>query len=231
MKKTVRSLFAIAICALCVSTAQASLVQYNFGTGGGTLAGSGIDPLATATVISMGSGLKGANSGIDSTKGNPVDSFNFGKNDMADSSTLAASITASRYIQFTVTANTGYHLDLNGYTLTLQAFGHDAKEAFAVRSSVDSYASDLVNFGAGDTSWAPGTVNFSGSYDNLNSITFRIYGWSTGGKQDSWVDNINLNGTVVPEPVTYALAVAGLVFVGGGVGRFYLGRRRSATMN
>jgi hypothetical protein len=34
--------------------------------------------------------------------------------------------------------------------------------------------------------------------------------------------------TPVPEPISYALAVFGLIFVGGSASRFYLGRRRSA---
>jgi hypothetical protein len=44
--------------------------------------------------------------------------------------------------------------------------------------------------------------------------------------------NIRFGGTTItpiPEPITYALAVFGLVFVGVGAGRFYLARRRSAT--
>jgi hypothetical protein len=35
--------------------------------------------------------------------------------------------------------------------------------------------------------------------------------------------------TAVPEPINYALAAFGLIFVGGSASRFYLGRRRSAT--
>lgn len=44
--------------------------------------------------------------------------------------------------------------------------------------------------------------------------------------------NISLGGTTitpVPEPINYALAGFGLIFVGGSVGRFCLNRRRSAT--
>jgi hypothetical protein len=37
--------------------------------------------------------------------------------------------------------------------------------------------------------------------------------------------------TAVPEPINYALALFGLVFVGGSAGRFYLGRRRSAMVS
>ena len=44
-------------------------------------------------------------------------------------------------------------------------------------------------------------------------------------------DDVNFSATVtpVPEPINYALASFGLIFLGGGAGRFYLARRRSST--
>jgi hypothetical protein len=44
--------------------------------------------------------------------------------------------------------------------------------------------------------------------------------------------NISFGGTTitpVPEPINCALTGFGLIFVGGSIGRFFLGRRRSAT--
>ncbi len=59
------------------------------------------------------------------------------------------------------------------------------------------------------------------------TISFRgTFGAATTG--GAYFDNITL--TAVPEPINCAMAVFGLVFVGGSVGRFYLGRRRSATV-
>lgn len=48
---------------------------------------------------------------------------------------------------------------------------------------------------------------------------------------DLTFSGISVSGTItaVPEPVNYALAGFGLIFVGGGAGRFYLARRRSST--
>ena len=57
------------------------------------------------------------------------------------------------------------------------------------------------------------------------------FGGNIGGWQNFNV-NISFGGTTitpVPEPINYALAGFGLIFVGGSTGRFYLNRRRSAT--
>jgi hypothetical protein len=68
---------------------------------------------------------------------------------------------------------------------------------------------------------------------NLWGNTNGIYtlGSNIGG-QTVTVD-ISFGGTTiapVPEPINCALAGFGLIFVGGSIGRFYLGRRRSATV-
>jgi hypothetical protein len=58
---------------------------------------------------------------------------------------------------------------------------------------------------------------------------YSFYADINGVKYDPAVDSGIATITAVPEPINYALAGFGLIFVGGSVGRFYLGRRRSAT--
>jgi hypothetical protein len=68
-------------------------------------------------------------------------------------------------------------------------------------------------------------VNLWGNTDGAYTLGSNI------GGQTVTVD-INFGGTTitsVPEPVNCALAGFGLIFVGVSVGRFYLGRRRSAV--
>jgi hypothetical protein len=50
-----------------------------------------------------------------------------------------------------------------------------------------------------------------------------------GGGQVHYNLDATFDYTPVPEPINYALAGFGLLFVGGTAGRFYLGRRRFAT--
>jgi hypothetical protein len=60
---------------------------------------------------------------------------------------------------------------------------------------------------------------------------YSFYADINGVKYDPAVDSGFSTITAVPEPINYALAGFGLIFVGGSFGRFYLGRRRSATAN
>jgi hypothetical protein len=68
----------------------------------------------------------------------------------------------------------------------------------------------------------------SGNFSTATSLSFRgTYGAATTG--GAYFDNFELTAVGVPEPITYALAGFGLVFVGVGARRFYTARRRSAT--
>jgi len=139
------------------------------------------------------------------------------KNDLANS----FNINNNDYISFVVTASSGWVLNLNGGSMTFDfASGANNKAVnWAVRSSVDSYGADIATGSTTSTTFSQGTASLTTSYDNLSTITFRIYGW-TPDNQDLLFDNIILNGVVaVPEPVNVALAVFGLSVVGAGVGR------------
>lgn len=85
----------------------------------------------------------------------------------------------------------------------------------------------LTGTGAGPT-YAVKTDNFSAdtSLNGATTIYFRgTFGAATTG--GAYFDNIVI--AAVPEPTNYALAGFGLMFVGVGASRFYLGRRRSTT--
>lgn len=65
-----------------------------------------------------------------------------------------------------------------------------------------------------------------------SSLVFRLtLSGAAGGNNGTLnFDNLEFDAlSAVPEPINYALAVFGLVFVGGSAGRFCLGRRRLAT--
>jgi len=232
MKKTI-GLFAVAVCVLVSMQAQGAIISANYTFTGSSLASSDGDVNTTAVNVSSASL---STSGVSTTVGNPLPSFRFTSGDIGSSQNL------NQYIQFTVTANSGYVISLAGGSLTLNiASGTSGNGVdWAIRSSVGNYAS---NIGAGSTTStafgsAVGTGTLTGtSYDNLASITFRIYAWDSkngvGNAADGFVDNIIMNDTVsiqtVPEPINYAMALFGLVFVGGGVGRYYLGKARQTA--
>ena len=69
-------------------------------------------------------------------------------------------------------------------------------------------------------------------FNGLNpNDTWSLVLWDTGsGPIENGLAGWSLT-VVVPEPITYGLALFGLVFVGVGAGRYYLGRRRSRAVN
>lgn len=78
------------------------------------------------------------------------------------------------------------------------------------------------------TSGSPG-AGFNGLNPN-NTWGLELWDNSSSGIENGLV-SWTLNVTAVPEPITYALPVFGLIFLGGTVGRLYLARRHSATVS
>lgn len=105
------------------------------------------------------------------------------------------SFSATRYIQFRATANTGYQLTITSISLDAWRSGAGAT-SFALRSSLDNYASDLLTGSLG-TSSANFSTSLSSSFENLiDTITFRIYAWGGNSSGDFRADNISVGGTV-----------------------------------
>ena len=203
---------------------------YNFT--GSSLASADSDANSAAGSIAA-TGLT-SGSGVSVGNGNPAPGFSF-------AGSLPTSQNTGEYISFTVTATSGHAIDLatGSGTLTMSLAVSATPTLglnWAVRSSVDGYASNLGTGTISSTTFSTGTTSFGSlgsSYDNLSSVTFRIYAYSTAGStRNLYADNITLNDTIVtavPEPTNYALAGFGLMFVGVGAGRFYLARRRDAS--
>jgi hypothetical protein len=140
----------------------------------------------------------------------------------------------NNYYSFTVTAMSGFVLNLNGANIQIQDYATYSGASFVIRSSLDNYASNIgsVSITTRNT-WNSDTVNISGAgFNNLNSITFHIYptDGSGGTSRHLYFDNIILNGIVaVPEPTTWALLGFGMVFGGAGATRWW--RNRNVKLN
>lgn len=137
------------------------------------------------------------------------------------------------YIEFTVTANPGFELDLDELTFDIGR-GLRGPQDYAIRTSVDSFASDLVFADQGilevnsngpvlSTAVNGQTIDLSGAaFQDLSSITFRIVvddranNNAAGGSVQ--FDNIAVEGIVastaaaaVPEPSSLALLALGAI--------------------
>lgn len=156
-----------------------------------------------------------------------------------EETSLANAIAADDYYTLNFSAASGFEMDLTALSLVFDSSTTTGID-IAVRSSVDGFSTDVYNWG-GDLGAAGHTVTIDlsgGTYDNLSSIEFRIYGWGstassnrlaigTLGTADG-VDDIVLQGTVaaVPEPSVYTMLLLGMLGIAGVV--FF--RKRAAAV-
>ncbi|GAB4340447.1 MAG: hypothetical protein OHK0038_19940 [Flammeovirgaceae bacterium] len=150
------------------------------------------DANITASSVSVGSGVSVITfvAGTTPTAATAASSSNF---------TTSTSLDATDYFEFTLTPNSGYEIDFTSFTFDERRSGTGVR-AWAVRSSVDSYASDISSGTIPDnTNFRNQSVDLSGaSYQNITTaITFRIYGYNAEASGGTWrIDNLTVNGTV-----------------------------------
>ncbi|MEO7319940.1 MAG: hypothetical protein ABIZ56_13200, partial [Chthoniobacteraceae bacterium] len=121
------------------------------------------------------------------------------------SPTPAAAVANNADFKFTLTANAGFLLNLTSLTFDAMRGGAGTPRGYDVRSSVDNFAATL---GFADLLTVRPTftnvfINLGGtSFQNLSTITFKIFGYSpaTGSSVD--YDNILVNGTTGSIPLT-----------------------------
>ena len=157
-------------------------------------------------------------------------------------------------LTFIAQSGSGSSVNNSFFTLTLKSavplgvfsISYDAEAAkignsgFPTGTSSWSYSINGGSFVNGPTATVPEdgnfhgtTVTFSGLTINANdTIVFKdtLSGYASGNHNGASFDNIAVNGiTAVPEPVHYALAAFGLIFVGIRASRFFLPRTRSKS--
>ena len=112
------------------------------------------------------------------------------------------SIDLNDYFYFTLTPNLGCEIDFTSLVYTGQASGTGPAN-FALRSSVEGYTANIGSPSSGGT-----TISLSAAaYQNITTaITFRLYGWNSGGGAGTWsVNDFVFNGTTncgTPSSVT-----------------------------
>ncbi len=141
-------------------------------------------------------------------------------------SNYGSTFDSSKYFEFTATAASGKALDLTSLRFTPETPSQANALTAYVRSSVDSFVSTIYTRNIPSNSFFFNeTIDLTGAaYQDLATITFRFYGTSPSTSSILYYDAVNLNGSVVnavPEPSTYAMALAGLA-----CGGFSTWRRR-----
>lgn len=125
----------------------------------------------------------------------------------------AAAPSASTYLQFSLSPNSGYQLDISSVTLTIRRSttgtpSGSGPTQWSLRSSLDGYTSNLST-GTLSTAYNTFVVNLSSSFQFLHStVTFRLYGYSvvinSGGFSRLVVDDITVQGigSLLPLSIT-----------------------------
>lgn len=213
---------AVALLLPAFSASAAVLTSYEFGTPGSETTaetGAGYSPTTTApnltaSPVSDAAGAVGIE--ISSAATTPAGAPFLRLDPQGNAATAAAAVTNNKYFQFVVTANSGFFLNLTSLTFNAARGGAGTPRGYAVRSSADAFATDLITASLDTVRPTYTAVNlpFTGpTYENLPAITFRIYSFSPGAGQSVDYDDIVVNGSVVPvpEPSTLVLpALAGL---------------------
>jgi hypothetical protein len=195
--------------AIGVSMGQAQVVTYTFGSAATpTTSANSVAANLSASVFTGSSGSPGTGSTTPLYTAGSGGSY-FGASGWTGSS------PGGNYFEFTLTPASGYALQVTALSFGFRATS-TGPTAFALRSSADSYGSNLASGTlTNDAQWyASGTHSIALS--GLSSATtFRLYGSGASAAGGTWrVDDVTLAGTLgaVPEPATYAVwfGVAGL---------------------
>lgn len=201
--KYVSSLFLQAFITIpCLSQ---SLGYWNFNN---TLSGGGIGAHNTLSTADFNSGI-------------PTKSFNGNAEYYGENGWPAGGINTGTYLQFSISPNTGYQLDLSSILLRIRRSNTGSPAgsgptSWSLRSSIDGYASDLASSNSLTYNYSNFSVALGSSFLNLYStVTFRLYGYNvsinSGGFSRLVVDSINIQGigSVLPLTLTSMQALPG----------------------
>lgn len=208
----------VALGFLSASASAATLARYEFN--GGVLTAATEDAHTDAANVVWGAGLPDAG----------ARGFGAGNQSLYARSSIVnetLSATSTDYVGFTLSAVSGYELDLGSISFTY-GFSHGTaggtpvqQATFSLRSSVDGFANDIASFTRSSVASnsdfvTSGPISLSApAYQNLNSITFRLFLSDDGVSTTTHtlrLDDFDVQGlssvAAVPEPASFAALLA-----------------------
>lgn len=223
--------FVILVSLLAPSSASADISSYywNFGTTSAnanpSLTGSGAG--INVGSLAIGNSLGSVTTPISSTSASSGYTGASGQFNIGNAFRIGALNTASGgsgYFEFTVSTDALTSATLNDFDFGSRSTG-TGPQAFALRSSLDGYASNIFSVAvANNSAWAFRNNTFTQvAFGPSTSVTFRLFGFNGTGSPASGTINgriddltATFNLTSVPEPSALTLgvftAVAGLAF-------------------
>lgn len=127
-------------------------------------------------------------------------------NNFGASAWNVASLDASRYFAFTITANSGFVLNLTSFELDEVRSGTGPTQ-WVLRSSLDGFTADLGTYtNTGTTLLTNRAIPLDETFYNVTgSIEFRIYAFGASSAAGTWrVDNVELFGSISTPDVSPA---------------------------
>lgn len=198
-------------CWLSSPAAAAPLVRYEFNTSG-SFAPTTVTPGVTASDLLKGPGVSAAywSSGTIAANSNAI------------SDSLTTAISAGDYYEVQLTPPSGQSLSLTSFSFTYAAtagiginywaryYGRSSVEGFGVNMSGATWPKEI--WATANPNSATVTVTLGAGYADLTeTISFRIYmtdrGSFDGSSHQARIDNIQVDGEVVPEPAALALTL------------------------
>ncbi|MBX2921850.1 MAG: hypothetical protein KF746_06645 [Chitinophagaceae bacterium] len=142
----------------------------------------------------------------------PSGAYNGGTVYFGEGGWPTGAINTNMYLEFTLTPNVGYTLNLSSIDLVLRRSttgspSGSGPRRWALRSSLDGFATDITTQTL-TTSAPTVSVALGGIYNNLtSSITFRLYGYdvfiNSGGLNRFVFDNITVRGlSILPVKIS-----------------------------
>jgi hypothetical protein len=202
-----------------------TITQYTFGPNSGpsVVTPTIIDANVTATNVSAGAGslspinFNGENYGYYTRSGTITN--------------VAQAVSNNSYFTFAVSPNSGNSLSLNFLSLSARDSSTPSTVSIFLRSSLDGFTNNIGTVQAVTTGFPTfSTYNFNltaPAYQNITSnVTFRVYGYDANGVAFD-VDNVTLDGVVIPTPVPFVFSpLPGLIVAWGAR---MMGRRRQRS--
>jgi len=221
MKKTLITLIGLAALSLAGVQGQVTMT-YAF-TNNSASSTSGVPDNFTISGFSIGNSLGNVTVPVTSSSVSTSYTGASGTSNIGNAFKIGAlDLATSGYIQVTVTPTTGYSLSFTNFDFGVRSTSTGAA-SFALRSSVDSYATDIFTTSTtANSAWTLKTNAFSYSAPVDTPVSLRLFGYGGAGSPASGTINtrfddisitLQANAAAVPEPSTWALIGIGSAFL------------------
>ena len=173
-------------------------------------------PIGNWTFTGSTAGTGGTNntvSAADFSAAIPTKQYNGAGEYFGEGGWPSGALDPNAYMQFSISPNTGYQLDLSSIALTIRRSttgtpSGSGPTSWSLRSSLDGFTANIASNNLTNTYGGGYTVSLNSSFLSLyTTVTFRLYAYNvlinSGGLSRFVFDNISIQGIGSVLPVTF----------------------------